>query len=593
MVAPTQTMAGTLAMKKSIKQREFKGEDHLPSDLPPVLRRIYLTRGICHIDDLSFALENLPTFHDLLGIDKAVNCLYEALREQKKILIVGDYDADGATSSAVAIRALKSFGAKYISYLVPNRFDYGYGLSPEIVDVASEQKPDLLITVDNGISSVEGVARANQLGMQVIITDHHLPGQVLPDAAAIINPSQHHCPFPAKNIAGVGVIFYVMSALRAFLRERKWFAEQQVSEPNLAELLDLVALGTVADVVSLDSINRTLVQQGLRRIRKSLVCPGIAALIEVANRRSDTLVSQDFAFAIAPRLNAAGRLQDMSVGIECLLAEDEGRAHALAAQLDALNVERREIEAQMQEHATFILKNMPSQATPDSCICLYDATWHQGVIGILAGRLKEQFHRPTVIFAKGDDGLIKGSARSIAGIHIRDMFAEIAALHPQLIEKFGGHAMAAGLSIAESDFAKFNKAFKQTIDKYMKPEYLDCVVYTDGELTGDDLSLPFTQMLQRAMPWGQHCPEPLFEGSFTLIDQRIVGGKHLKLMLQHTTSQKNIDAIQFKTDLSRWPDYHCQEIKAVFRLDINEYKGVQRLQLIIDHIEPVEFTIAV
>lgn len=571
-------------MQKKIIHRPYQIASEL-SHLSPLLQRIYAARGIENTTQLEHSLKSLLPFDQLTGIAAATELLSTVLSQQKHIMIIGDYDADGATSSALAIRALKQFGAEKVSYLVPNRFDFGYGLTPELVKLANQQQPDVLITVDNGIASVAGVEAANQLGMQVLITDHHLPGEQLPAAVAIVNPNQAACSFPSKSLAGVGVIFYVMLALRAKLRQQNWFEQQGLAEPNMAEFLDLVALGTVADIVPLDSNNRIMVYQGLQRIAAGQCCPAIQALLQLGKRSPQRLTASDLAFAVAPRLNAAGRLEDMSLGIECLLSDDPDQAYQLALRLHQLNEERRNIENDMQQQALSMLEKLHFDGDLPYGLCLFDASWHQGVIGILASRIKNKVHRPVIVFAPdGEDG-IKGSARSINGVHIRDILAQIDAQHPGLITKFGGHAMAAGLSLKRNQFDRFQKLFLEALQQSMSEEDLEASLLTDGELKSDELSLDTCEILRQAGPWGQGFAEPSFDGVFEVIEQRLVGEKHLKLNLKK--NGYHYDAIAFYVDTQQWPDHRCQQLKVVYKPDINEYLGQRRLQLLIDYLEPV------
>ena len=557
------------------------------SRLHPVLARIYASRGIETPEQLGRRLKELLPDTGLRGMEAAVARLVQALEGRERILIVGDFDCDGATSTALAVLALRQFGAAEVDYLVPNRFEYGYGLSPEIVEVAATMVPQLIITVDNGISSIEGVARARQLGIDVLVTDHHLPGAELPQACAIVNPNQRDCDFMAKSTCGVGVIFYVMIALRRALLARDWFARQQLSAPNLASLLDLVALGTVADVVPLERNNRTLVYQGLQRIRAGQARPGILALIEVAGRRREQLSASDLGFALAPRLNAAGRLEDMSIGIECLLSEDQAYAQELAHTLDDLNRERRNIEQEMQQQALELLDRLQLDASElPYGLCLFDSGWHQGVIGILASRIKERVHRPVIAFAPGDNGDLKGSARSISGFHIRDGLDAIAARHPGLIKKFGGHAMAAGLSLSADRLDAFRDAFDQEVRRQLDESALTQRVLTDGALSAEQFTLELAELIREAGPWGHQFPEPRFDGRFRLLQQRIVGQRHLKLVLMEPQSGMALDAIAFNVDTRRWPDESVTELDLVYRLDINEFRGQRNLQLMIEQLLP-------
>ncbi|WP_133129683.1 single-stranded-DNA-specific exonuclease RecJ [Legionella yabuuchiae] len=567
-----------------IKQRT------LPLNLPdldvphPVLRRIYAARGIVEASELEKSLRALLPFDSLTDIDKAVARLYQAIQNQQRILIIGDFDADGATSTALGVSALRMFGAKYVEFLVPNRFEFGYGLTSAIVNVAKQWRPDLIITVDNGIASIEGVAAANNAGIDVLVTDHHLPGEALPNACAIVNPNQAGDFFPSKSIAGVGVIFYVMMALRRHLMSLDWFKQNNLVEPSMAQFLDLVALGTVADVVALDKNNRIMVNQGLTRIRRGFVRPGIRALIEVAGRKVEQLRESDLGFAIAPRLNAAGRLDDMALGIECLLAEDDRQARVLAEQLNELNIERRKIETEMKDQALNALDKLMSTVEHNTlpvALCLMDSSWHQGVIGILAGRLKEKFHRPVITFAAVSDTELKGSARSVPGLNIRDVLAAIDKDFPGLIIKFGGHAMAAGLSVEPQKFKTFKSCFIEEVAKQIDLSACTGEILTDGGLAPEELTLSLASLLNEAGPWGQHFPEPIFDNRFEILDQRLVGERHLKLTLTHEQGGDIFDAIAFNVDLKVWPNYRANRIHAAYRLDINEYAGRTKLQLIV------------
>lgn len=558
------------------------------SSLHPVIARIYAGRGVSELSELEKGLETLLPDGAMLGIDAGVARLVSALKQQESILIVGDFDCDGATSTTTALLALRAFGFNQVDYLVPNRFEYGYGLSPDIVEVAKKREPDLIITVDNGISSIEGVDRANEFGIDVIVTDHHLPGTVLPKAVAIINPNQAGCQFMAKSTCGAGVIFYLLIALRRQLQQLGWFEQQGIKAPNLANYLDLIALGTVADVVPLERNNRTLVHQGLARIRAGRARPGLLALLEVAGRDHQRISSSDLGFAVAPRLNAAGRLDDISLGIECLLEEDPQRAREYAEQLDALNRERRSIESDMQAQAMAHLESLDlSEAQRPAGIALFNEQWHQGVIGILASRVKEKLHRPVIVFAPGDEGEIKGSARSIEGFHIRDGLDRIATEHPDLISKFGGHAMAAGLTIAKADLERFEVAFAAEVARQTRKEDLDRVIETDGELAPKQFTMELAQMIQEAGPWGHQFPEPSFHGEFRLLQQRIVGQKHLKMVLQEPTTGLALDAIAFNVDTNVWPDASINRVRTVYRLDINEFRGQRSLQLMVEWLKPL------
>ncbi|MBN0986377.1 single-stranded-DNA-specific exonuclease RecJ [Amphritea pacifica] len=572
-----------------IRRREADPNSKVFSQVHPLLARIYASRGLDNAEALGRSLQQLQTGRDMLGLAQAVKRLVMALQQDQHILIIGDFDCDGATSTAVAVLGLGMMGANRVSYLVPNRFEFGYGLSPEIVNVAAQQQPDLIITVDNGISSVSGVAEANALGIDVLITDHHLPGDQLPDACAIVNPNQPGCNFSEKSTCGVGVIFYVMTALRRALEEQNWFEVRGLAKPNLGSLLDLVALGTVADVVPLEQNNRTLVYQGLQRIRSGKARPGIMALIEISGRQRSRLTATDLGFALAPRLNAAGRLDDMSIGIECLLTNDPECAQKLALQLDTLNQERRGIEQEMQQQAVALLDELQLDAEGELPfgLCLYDPDWHQGVIGILASRIKDKLNRPVVAFAIGDEGELKGSARSVTGFHIRDGLDVVAAKHPELLKKFGGHAMAAGMTIAADNLGLFQQAFDAEVRRQLTAEQLQHAVLTDGTLTGAELSMEIAELLRESGPWGHQFPEPLFDGEFSLLQQRIVGQRHLKLVLMEPQSGIAIDAIHFNADTDIWPNDAIQRVRAVYRLDINEFRGQRSLQLMIDHLLPL------
>jgi single-stranded-DNA-specific exonuclease len=557
-------------------------------DLPvhPILQRIYAHRGIATSAELARSSQQLLPFQQLKDIDKAVALLVHARAHQQKILIVGDFDADGATSTATLMLGLNMLGLTQVDYLVPNRFDYGYGLSPELAALILTNPVDLVITVDNGIAAYDGIALLKQAGIKVLVTDHHLAGAQLPDADAIVNPNQPGCSFASKAIAGVGVVFYLLMALRAELRQQQAFVSG--AEPNLASLLDLVALGTVADVVPLDTNNRILVYQGLQRIRAGHVRPGIQALIDIAQRKAERLQATDFGFALAPRLNAAGRLDDMSLGIACLLAPDVAKARRLAAELDSLNLERRDIEQSMQTEAMAVLQRLQlqQQGQLPSCLCLYQHDWHQGVIGILAGRIKERYHRPVLVFAQGDDGDFKGSARSVHGVHIRDLLEEVNRCAPGAIKKFGGHAMAAGLTVAANQFQRFEQTLNEVAARCIDAEYLTSELLTDGELAAQDINLDVAALLQNAGPWGQAFPEPIFSGEFALLQQRLVGGKHLKMMLQLAHGAL-VDAICFNVDLKQWPNPAATKVRLAYQLDINEFRDQTSLQLLVRYVEAV------
>ncbi|MCG7201112.1 single-stranded-DNA-specific exonuclease RecJ [Marinobacter pelagius] len=554
-------------------------------NLPPLLRRLYAARGVTSDEQLSYTLKHLASPLQLRGIDRAVELLAEAIDRQQKVLVLGDFDADGATSTAVAMLGLSMLGLGDMDFRVPSRFADGYGLTPGIIERLKDegQLPDLLVTVDNGISAIEGVKAARDMGVRVLVTDHHLAGEVLPDADAIVNPNQPGCPFLSKNAAGVGVMFYVLTALRKHLRD---VGRLPKPEPNLGCLLDLVALGTVADVVPLDHNNRIFVEQGLRRIRQGEARPGILALLEVAGRDHTQISSTDLGFVVGPRLNAAGRLDDMSVGIACLLADNPDEARRLARELDTFNRERRTIERDMKSQAQELLASMSLdiEGLPWG-LALFDPDWHQGVIGILAARVREQTHRPTIAFAPDDDGQhIKGSARSIPGLHIRDALAVVDARHPGLMKKYGGHAMAAGMTIAREDLDAFSEAFDKAVRDALTPEDLEAAIITDGPLGIDELNLDTAYLLKRAGPWGQHFPEPVFDGEFRVVSQRIVGENHLKLVLQPADGGGIIDGIAFNTG-PEVPDYTRSGARVVYKPDANTFRGRTNLQLLVDYIE--------
>ena len=570
-------------------ERRAAGESSaLPEGIHPLLRRIYAARGVHSAADLDLALTGLADYRQLGGMAAAVDLLADALAAQRRILVVGDFDADGATSSALLVRVLRRFGAEHADYLVPNRFEYGYGLTPEIVVLAAGRQPELIITVDNGISSHAGVAAARERGIKVLVTDHHLPGATLPAADAILNPNLPGDAFPSKSLAGVGVVFYLLTALRARLREQGWFEKRGLPEPSLAEHLDLVALGTVADMVPLDRNNRMLVAEGLRRIRAGRCIPGIRALMEQGNRDLIRAVASDFGFAVAPRLNAAGRLTDMSLGIECLLTDDEQRARELAAKLDALNHERRDIEAKMQQEALAAIGNMGFRDDDPSLpvgLCLFHEEWHQGVVGLVASKVKDRVHRPVIAFARADAETLKGSGRSVRNLHLRDALEAVSTRHPGLLGKFGGHAMAAGLSLRAADLDAFRVAFDTEARRWLSEDDLKGVLHSDGELPPEYLNLECAELLRSAGPWGQSFPEPLFDGEFRLLDRRIVGSGHLKLVLEQPGGKLRCEAIAFGRTGANIP-VDCTRVRIAYRPDVNEYRGERRLQLLIEHIEP-------
>ncbi len=585
-----------MSMQKKVQRRPIPRGVVLQG-LPDFLSRIYLARGVTSVSELDLSLSRLHNNASIKGLDSAVELLVEALLAHQKILILGDFDCDGATSTALAMLFLRELKAD-CHFLVPNRFEYGYGLTPEIVDLAAHKKPDLIVTVDNGISSIDGVERAKQLGIKVLITDHHLPGDMLPRADAIVNPNQPGCTFLSKNAAGVGVIFYVLSGLRAALRELDFFQKNNLAEINMANFLDLLALGTVADLVPLDMNNRILVEQGLRRIRAGKCRPGIKALLGQAGKKLGHVNASDMGFIVGPRLNAAGRLDDMSLGINCLLSDSEEDAELLAGKLDHLNQERKHIEQEMKVDAesqlTSFFQSFDERSnTGDQVwgLCLYQPHWHQGVIGILASRIKEKLNRPTIIFAPADDDpsvqnpILKGSARSIPGLHMRDALDLLAKRHPHLLSKFGGHAMAAGMSIEYNNLAAFTEAFNQIAKELLCESDLEAMLLTDGELNPEERSIEHIQLLERSGPWGQSFPEPCFEGVFNVLQHRILKEKHLKLVLSDEFGGQFIDAIEFNSDWCR-----CalpNKIRIVYRPNVNDFRGKKSIQFFIDYLEAV------
>lgn len=574
--------------QRQLRRRTVDEAAELPANLPPLLRRLYASRGVRSAGELERSVKGMLSWQQLSGIDKAVALLYRALQEELRIVVVGDFDADGATSTALSVLALRALGCGNVTCLVPNRFDDGYGLSPEVVDQAHARGAQMILTVDNGISSHAGVERAHELGIPVLVTDHHLPGETLPDAEAIVNPNLRDCTFPSKSLAGVGVAFYLMLALRAHLRGQGWFVARGLAEPNLAELLDLVALGTVADVVPLDANNRILTWQGLSRIRAGKCRPGIKALLEIANRDAQKLAASDLGFALGPRLNAAGRLDDMSVGVALLLCDNVGEARVLASELDALNQTRKEIEQGMQAEALALCEKLErSSETLPGGLAMYHPEWHQGVVGILASRIKERFHRPVIAFAPAGDGLLKGSGRSIQGLHMRDVLERLDTLYPGMMLKFGGHAMAAGLSLEATRFDEFQQRFGALVTEWLDPALLQGEVVSDGPLQPGEMTLEVAEMLRDAGPWGQMFPEPLFDGRFRLLQQRIVGERHLKVMVEPVGGGPLLDGIAFNVDTTLWPDNGVREVSLAYKLDVNEFRGNRSVQLIIDDIWPI------
>ncbi|MDQ9390410.1 single-stranded-DNA-specific exonuclease RecJ [Serratia marcescens] len=576
-----------MSIKTQLRRRPAADDTHLPASLPPLLRRLYALRGVQAEQELERGVKGMLPWQQLDGIDAAVSLLQQALAYGRRIMVVGDFDADGATSTALTVLALRSMGGASVDYLVPNRFEDGYGLSPEVVEQAAARGAELIVTVDNGISSHAGVDVAHAKGMQVLVTDHHLPGETLPAAEAIVNPNLRGCAFPSKSLAGVGVAFYLMLALRARLRDSGWFEQRALAMPNLAELLDLVALGTVADVVPLDANNRILVYQGLNRIRAGKCRPGIRALLEVANRDARQLAANDLGFALGPRLNAAGRLDDMSIGVALLLSDDIAQARMLANDLDALNQTRREIEQGMQVEALQLCDQLERTSTElPYGLAMYHPEWHQGVVGILASRIKERFHRPVIAFAPAGDGILKGSGRSVPGLHMRDALERLDMLNPGLMMKFGGHAMAAGLSLEEARFDEFRQRFGELVGEWLDPAMLEGVIWSDGELAMQELSLTTAELLREGGPWGQAFPEPTFDGKFRILQQRLVGEKHLKLMVEPLGGGPLLDGIAFNVDTTLWPDSSVREVELAYKLDVNEFRGNRNVQLLIQHLWP-------
>ncbi len=577
-------------MNSQVKRRVFQVQEALAqTEIPDILQRVYANRGVTDPADLELSIQNILPPDTLNGTVEAAQLLFAAIQTNKSIVIVGDYDADGATSTALAIRGLVALGAQNVNYLVPNRFEFGYGLTPEIVDLANQYNPDLIVTVDNGISSIEGVQHARDKHIDVLVTDHHLPGEMLPNANVIVNPNQPGDEFGSKSLAGVGVMFYVLVALRTYMRSQSWFEDSNQSEPNFANMLDLVALGTVADVVPLDRNNRILVEQGLRRIRAGQCSPGILALLKVAECDYSRTIASDLAFYIGPRINAAGRLEDMSIGIECLLSTDPLAAEHIATRLHKLNGERREIECQMKDEAVRHLEKInqsldPSQQKNKLGICVYESHWHQGVIGIVAARVKEKFYRPTIAFADAGDNELKGSARSIPGVHIRDVLDTVAAKHPHIITKFGGHAMAAGLSLRKNNYQDFIQAYNQVLSEWMSEDDLNQEIFSDGELENHQFSLNVAKYLRNSGPWGQGFPVPVFDGEFTVLDYRVVGEHHLKLTLQPSNGDVSLAAIAFNYANFDWSN-RARVVRAAYQLDVNYFRGIESPQLLIKHLE--------
>lgn len=574
-------------MKKLIKRREIPIGNSVSNH--PLLDRLYRARRIQNTKELDRTLKSMLNPNQLYGIDQAVNLLVEAYQQQQKIVIVGDFDADGATSTALSVLALRQLGFSDVDYLVPNRFEQGYGLSIPVAEMAIEKGVQLLMTVDNGVSSFEGIAFLKEKGIRVLVTDHHLPPETLPPADAIVNPNLSQCHFPSKSLAGVGVAFYLMLAVRAKFRELGIFTAE--TQPNFTDLLDLVALGTIADVVPLDQNNRILAYQGLMRIRARRCRPGIVALAEVANRNVEQFTSSDLGFCIGPRLNAAGRLDNMSIGVELLLANEMSKARELALDLDELNQTRKEIESGMKLEAIKICQNLTAlfKELPYG-ITLYQPDWHQGVLGIVSSRIKDQYHRPVIAFTQDGEGILKGSARSIEGLHMRDVLERIHSQHPNIILKFGGHAMAAGLSIREEYFADFQHLFNQTIADWLDEEHLQGVIWTDGELNSNEFNLETAELIKSVGTWGQEFPEPCFDGEFKILDQRAIGQNknHLKMLLEPKQGGVLLDAIAFNINTRLYPDLSIKQARLAYKLDINEFRGNRSLQLLVDYIEPID-----
>ncbi|WP_392564929.1 single-stranded-DNA-specific exonuclease RecJ [Orbus wheelerorum] len=578
-------MSNTVIKRRVIPSQKVK----LSSISHPLLERLYLSRGIESCEQLNHSTKALINYEQLSGIDHAVEILYQAAAADKNILIVGDFDTDGATSTALIVTALRQFAVKNVDYLIPDRFEDGYGLSLSVVKKAQEKQADLIITVDNGISAFDAVAFAKQNNIQVIITDHHLAPVALPDADAIINPNLPNCPFPSKSLAGVGVTFYFMLAFRAFLRQHQWFEARHLKEYNLANLLDLVALGTVADVVNLDQNNRVLVQQGLARIRSGYCCVGIKALATITKRNIPRLTSQDLSYYIAPRINAAGRMENMSLGVELLLAKDEQSAFAAAEILEDLNLARKTVEKNMQQDALAFIEQLEKNTSeiPNNFV-IYHPDFHQGVIGVLSSRIKERFYRPVISFALADNGYLKGSGRSIKGIHLRDILERVSLRDPGLIVCFGGHAMAAGLTITEKNLPKFSQYFTEEVAQLVSNICLDNIIETDGEIENCFFNLDTAKLLKDNGPWGESFPEPVFDGIFLIHQQKLVVGKHLKLVIEPLDGGPLMNCIAFNVDLALWPDQSVRKVQIVYQLEIDEFRGNQSISLLARHLWPVD-----
>ncbi|KES16956.1 Single-stranded DNA-specific exonuclease [Gilliamella apis SCGC AB-598-P17] len=560
----------------------------LSPDIPLLLQRVYALRGITSMQELDYTTRNLCNYDNLDGTHTAVEIVYSAMQNNKRIMIVGDFDTDGATSTALMIKALKKMGCKHVDYIIPNRFDDGYGLSISVVKRALSKKADLIITVDNGVSAIEAVEFAKQSNLTVIITDHHLCSEQLPAADAIINPNLPNSSFPSKHLAGVGVAFYFMLALRAKLRKENWFASNKLAEYNITNLLDLVALGTIADVVKLDRNNRILVHQGISRIRAGYCCEGIKALLDISRRDPLTLTSTDLAYYIAPRLNAAGRMDSMSLSVELLLCEDYDSAIKQATDLDTLNHDRKLIEQTMyQEALSYIEQVEQKNSTFPNALVVHHPQWHQGIIGIVSARLKDKHYRPVICFASTEDGLLKGSGRSIEGIHLRDILDELNERYPDILVSFGGHAMAAGLSIQEKDLDQFSAHFEALITEQLDLDVLEQIIETDGEIDNQDFNYAIAKQLKESGPWGEGFTEPTFDGDFIVHQQRLFAEKHLKLVLEPKNGGPIIEGICFNVNLTQWPDNTIKIVKIVYQLDVNDFHGNQAVKLMIRHIWPI------
>ncbi len=576
-------------MKNKLTHRQLpEALPELSPDIPLLLQRVYALRGITSMQELDYTTRNLCNYDNLDGTQTAVEIVYSAMQNNKRIMIVGDFDTDGATSTALTVKALKKMGCQHVDYIIPNRFDDGYGLSISVIKRALFKKADLIITVDNGVSAIEAVEFAKQSNLTVIITDHHLCPEQLPAADAIINPNLPNCSFPSKHLAGVGVAFYFMSALRAKLRQENWFRTHNLEEYNLASLLDLVALGTIADVVKLDHNNRILVHQGINRIRSGYCCAGIKALLHIARKDPVSFTSTDLAYYIAPRLNAAGRMDNMSLSVELLLCDDYDSALKQASDLDMLNNDRKLIEQTMYKEALSYIQELEQQQSSfPNLLVVYHPEWHQGIIGILSARLKDKHYRPVICFASTEEGILKGSGRSIAGIHLRDLLDELDQNHPDLLVSFGGHAMAVGLSIRENDLERFRKHFETLIDKRLNANTLEQIIETDGEIDSQDFNYAMAKQLKESGPWGEGFTEPTFDGDFIVHQQRLFAEKHLRLVLEPKNGGPIIEGICFNVNLTQWPDNTIKNVKIVYQLDVDDFRGNQTAKLMIRHIWPI------